>query len=182
MRSKNSLLVVIILLSLLVLAWRFGVPLLRSGQVPEDLKLLREKVGASRSRLQQKDRLVEEIYRLTETVSVWESHFYRLPPESIVAELVATLDRLAEESGLNVREKRLHRRMQALENWRKVGVTISGRGEFEGLIRFLDGLLQEEKIILVEKIHLSADQRSGLLSYQITLTTLTGLTGREGMD
>jgi Tfp pilus assembly protein PilO len=179
LKRKNILPLLVIICSLAVLAWRFGLPLLRSGGIPEDLKLLRERVSAARGLLEQKDRLVQEIGRLEETVALWEGRFYRLPRESALAELVATLDRLAAESGLNVREKRLHRRLPPLEEWEKVGVTISGRGEFAGLTGFLSDLMREEKVILVEKVHLSADSRGELLTYQITLTTLTR---GEGMD
>ena len=41
LRRKNILPLLVIICSLAVLAWRFGVPLLRSGRVPEDLRLLR---------------------------------------------------------------------------------------------------------------------------------------------
>ena len=115
---------------------------------------------------------------LTETVALWEGRFYRLPRESALAGWCHP-DRLAAESGLSVREKRLHRRLPPLEEWEKVGVTISGRGEFAGLTGFLSDLMREEKVILVEKVHLSADSRGELLTYQITLTTLTG---GEGMN
>lgn len=179
LERKNILPLLVIICSLAVLAWRFGLPLLRSGGVPEDLKLLRERVGAARGLLEQKDRLIQEIGRQEEAVALWEGRFYRLPRESALAELVATLDRLTAESGLSVREKRLHRRLPALGEWEKVGVTISGRGEFAGVAGFLIGLLQEEKVILVEKIHLAADPRGRQLSFQITLATLTG---GEGMN
>ncbi|NLZ44393.1 MAG: type 4a pilus biogenesis protein PilO [Clostridia bacterium] len=176
---KNILLLLVIICSLAVLAWWFGAFLLRSSRAPEDLKLLRERVSTARGLLEQKDRLDQEIGRLEETVALWESRFYRLPRESALAELVAALDRLAAGSGLSVREKRLHRRLPAVEGWEKVGVTINGRGEFAGVTGFLSSLVREEKVILVEKIQLAADPRGGLLSYQITLTTLTG---GEGMD
>lgn len=176
---KNILPLLVIVCSLTVLAWRFGGPFLGTGRVPEDLNLLRERVSSVRNLLAQKEQLDEEIGRLEETVALWESRFYRLPRESALAELVATLDRLAAGSSLNIREKRFHRRLPAMEGWEKVGVTISGRGEFAGLTKFLSGLLQEEKMILVEKIHLSSEPRSGALSYQITLTTLTGGEGME---
>lgn len=176
---KKILPLFVIVCSLTVLAWRFGAPLLRPGRAPEDLKLLRERVSTARALLEEKDRLDEEISRLEEAVTRWEGRFYWLPRESALAELVAALDRLAAGSGLSVREKRLHRRLPAVEGWEKVGVTISGRGEFAGLTKFLSDVLQEGRVILVEKIHLTAEPRSGWLSYQITLTTLTRGEGME---
>ena len=92
-------------------------------------------------------------------------------------DLASTVENLAGNAGLSIREKQLHWNMHGPESWSKIGVTISGRADFQQLVAFLNELSRQERLIMVEKVQIQAEQYNRMLSYLLTLSALTKKAG-----
>jgi|SRR5690554_4003748 len=171
--KKDRWLLIIILLSLLILAWRFwGTNFIPAPGETGTIDELRQKVYLDRRLLAQSEKIKDKTRQLHQAVPKWETLFYQVPPEDAMIDLVTTMDSLTGKSGLSIREKQLHWNMPGPEGWSKIGVTLSGRAGFQQLTGFLNELSNLERLVTVEKVQIQAEQHTNLLSYHLTLSAL----------
>ena len=171
--KKDRWLLILIILSLAIIAWRFWrnpVPATGEGG---SIDALRQQFFLNRRLLAQSQYIKDKTHQLRTAVPVWETLFYHLPPEDAMIDLVSTVDSLSSSSGLYIREKQLHWNLPGSKGWSKIGITISGRADFQQLTGFLNELSHLERLVVVEKVQIQAEQRDRMLSYRLTLTTLT---------
>lgn len=174
--KKDRWLLIIIILSLLIIAWRFwgaNFNFLPASGATGTIDELRQKVYLDCRLLAQSQNIKNKTSQLHQAVPAWETLFYQVSPEDAMVDLVSTIDSLTWNSGLSLREKQLHWNMPGPEDWSKIGVTISGRAGFQQLIGFLNELSRLERLVMVEKIQLQTEQHNNMLSYRLTLSALT---------
>ncbi len=107
-----------------------------------------------------------------EALRVWEERFYAAGQPNLVAEFLGVVETLIAKAGLEVTEKQLLDGLRAPEGWVKVGINLSGQGDFFTVAAFLNQVYGYEKFIAVERVRISADQSRKILNYDLTLTTL----------
>lgn len=178
--KRDRWLLAVIIISLLIIVWRFlgeNFNFLPTPGETGSLDELRQKVYLDSRLLAQGQTIKEKTGQLQRAVPVWETLFYQVPPEEAMIDLASTVENLAGNAGLSIREKQLHWNMHGPEGWSKIGVTISGRADFQQLLAFLNELSRQERLIMVEKVQIQVEQYNRMLSYLLTLSALTKKAG-----
>jgi len=129
----------VICLSLPVILWRFA------GPARDSLFSEKQKQPPVISTTVEVDNLQNEIRR-------WEAGLFTGPVDHVLGEMMEISLELADLSGVEIKEKRMHPRLAAPRGWERAGMTFTGEGAFQELVDFLNLLTFYEKYLAVDRL------------------------------
>lgn len=169
-KKKSRWPLLVICLSLPVILWRYA------GPARDRLFSENQKQPPVISTAVEVDNLKNEVRR-------WEAGLFTGPVDHVLGEVMEISLKLADLSGVEIKEKRMHTRLAAPKGWERAGMTITGEGTFQELVDFLNLLTFYEKYLAVDRLQVHtqtgrkrSDEEAALeeprLNFQMIISTL----------
>ncbi len=81
-----------------------------------------------------------------------------IPTKKDIAEMVSSLDAIATQSGLQISEISTGESLQAKESYLPLLLTIKAKGNYNGLVNFLDGVERNIRLVNVDTLEVARDE------------------------